>query len=137
LFYSLSLNLLTSGLYQSLQTVTEKTQESCTKSDSRLRLFQFQLTLAIRRVATDLRAISSRPRPVRPTPVSLHRDTQRRLEQRVMAATEPVKRFTPQEIVAQLDSKFEKARESGDLLFFPSTANKHRDVGVDVRVLLI
>ena len=49
-----------------------------------------------------------------------------------MASTEPVKRFTPQEIVAKLDSKFEKARESGDLLFFPSTVHKHTDVGVDV-----
>jgi len=49
-----------------------------------------------------------------------------------MAATEPVKRFTPQEIVAKLDSQFEKARESGDLLFFPSTVHKHTDVGVDV-----
>lgn len=52
-----------------------------------------------------------------------------------MAAIEPVRRFTPQEIVAKLDSQFEKARGSGDLLFFPSTVHKHTDVGVDVRSL--
>ena len=52
-----------------------------------------------------------------------------------MATTEPTKRFTPQEIVARLDSQFERARESGDLLFFPSTIHKHTDVGVDVRSL--
>ena len=50
-----------------------------------------------------------------------------------MAATESDKRFTPREIVAKLDSQFEKARESGDLLFFPSTVHKHTDVGIDVR----
>lgn len=53
-----------------------------------------------------------------------------------MAATEPVKRFTPQEVVAKLDSQFEKARESGDLFFFPSTVHKHTDAGIDVRFLL-
>lgn len=52
-----------------------------------------------------------------------------------MAATEPVRRFTPQEIVAKLDSQFEKARGSGDLLFFPSTVHKHTDAGIDVRFL--
>ena len=50
-----------------------------------------------------------------------------------MTPTEPVKRFTPQEIVAKLGPQFERARESGDLLFFPSTVHKHTDVGVDVR----
>lgn len=54
-----------------------------------------------------------------------------------MTAAEPVKRFTPQEIVAKLDSQFKKARESGDLLFFPSTVHKHTDVGVDVRFTLL
>lgn len=53
-----------------------------------------------------------------------------------MASTEPVKRLTPQEILAKVDSQFEKARESGDLLFFPSTVYKHTDIGVDVRSLL-
>jgi len=53
-----------------------------------------------------------------------------------MTSTEPVKRFTPQEVVAKLDSQFEKARESGDLLFFPSTVHKHADAGVDVRSFL-
>lgn len=49
-----------------------------------------------------------------------------------VTTTGPVKRFTPQEIVGKVDSQFEKARESGDLLFFPSTVHKHTDVGVDV-----
>jgi len=53
-----------------------------------------------------------------------------------MSTTEPVNRFTPQEIIAKLDSQFEKARQSGDLLFFPSTVHKHTDVGVDVRFSL-
>ena len=53
-----------------------------------------------------------------------------------MAATEPVQRFTSQEIIAKLGSQFEKARESGDLLFFPSTVHKHTDAGIDVRFLL-
>lgn len=53
-----------------------------------------------------------------------------------MAATEPVQRFTPQEIITKLGSQFEKARESGDLLFFPSTVHKHTDAGIDVRFLL-
>jgi len=53
-----------------------------------------------------------------------------------MATTEPIKRFTPQEIVAKLDSQFERARESGDLLFFPSTVHKHADVGVDFEIRL-
>jgi hypothetical protein len=52
-----------------------------------------------------------------------------------MATAGPVKRFTPQEIVGRLDSQFEKARESGDLLFFPSTVHKHTDVGVEVSFL--
>ena len=49
-----------------------------------------------------------------------------------MTTTEPTKRFTPEEMVGKLDSQFEKAHESGDLLFFPSTVHKHTDVGVDV-----
>ena len=53
-----------------------------------------------------------------------------------MATTEPVQRFTPQEIIAKLGPQFERARESGDLLFFPSTVHKHTDAGIDVRFLL-
>lgn len=53
-----------------------------------------------------------------------------------MAATEPAQRFTPQEIVGNLDSQFEKARESGDLSFFPSTVYKHTDVGVEFEITL-
>ena len=82
----------------------------------------------LQKPATDLRIITSCPRPVRPTPLSSHRDTRRQSAKRVMVATEPVKRFTPQEIVARLDCQFEKAREPGDLLFFLSTVHKHTDV---------
>ena len=53
-----------------------------------------------------------------------------------MATPEPIKRFTPQEIITKLDSQFEKARRSGDLLFFPSTVHKYTDAGIDVRFLL-
>ena len=49
-----------------------------------------------------------------------------------MVTTEPVKRLTPQEIVGKLDSQFDKALESGDLSFFPSTVHEHTDTGVDV-----
>lgn len=52
-----------------------------------------------------------------------------------MATTEPVKRLTPQEVIAKLDPQFEKACESGDLLFFPSTVHKHTDAGIDVRFI--
>lgn len=40
---------------------------------------------------------------------------------------------TPAEIVAQLPAGFDRARESGDLLFFPSTVHKHEEFGVEVR----
>ena len=92
--------------------------------------------LGLRRATTDLRIITSRPRPIPFTPVSLHHDTRRRFGQRVMATTEPVKRFTPQEVIAKLDSQFDKARESKDLLFFPSTIHRYTDIGVDVRFFL-
>ena len=69
---------------------------------------------------------------IRPIPVNVYRGTRRRFRKSVMATTEPVKRLTPQEIVGKLDSQFEKALESGDLSFFPSTVHKHTDTGVDV-----
>ena len=37
------------------------------------------------------------------------------------------------EIVAKLSDSFEKARTSGDLLFFPSTLHTHAENGVEVR----
>lgn len=40
--------------------------------------------------------------------------------------------LTPAEILQQLPAKFEQARESGDLLFFPSTTHKHEAHGVEV-----
>lgn len=43
---------------------------------------------------------------------------------------------TPTEIIAQLPTGFERARESGDLLFFPSTVHKHQEFGVEVREFL-
>lgn len=77
---------------------------------------------------------------LRPSPVTLHRDTRRRLRKiRRMVMTTPgsVRRLTPQEILGKLDSQFEKARESGDLSFFPSTVHKHTDIGVDVTSSLV
>ena len=37
-------------------------------------------------------------------------------------------------IVAKLVENFDKARESGDLLFFPSTVHTHAENGVEVRL---
>ena len=91
------------------------------------------LSISLRRVVTDLRVAKVHPKPI---PATRRRDTRRGFGQRVMSTTEPVKRFTPQEVLAKLDSQFERARESGDLLFFPSTVHKHTDVGVDVSFLL-
>jgi hypothetical protein len=39
---------------------------------------------------------------------------------------------TPTEIIAKLPERFTKAREEGDLLFFPSTIHKHEEFGVEV-----
>ena len=39
---------------------------------------------------------------------------------------------TPADIIAQLQSSFDKAKESGDVLFFPSTVHKHSEFGVEV-----
>ena len=41
---------------------------------------------------------------------------------------------THKEIVAKLVENFGKARESGDLLFFPSTVHTHAENGVEVRL---
>lgn len=39
------------------------------------------------------------------------------------------------EIIARLPASFEKAKESGDLLFFPSTIEPHMDpCGLEVRL---
>ncbi|PCH43417.1 ATP adenylyltransferase [Wolfiporia cocos MD-104 SS10] len=43
---------------------------------------------------------------------------------------------TPAEIIVKLPEAFEKARESGDLLFFPSTVHKHRDSDVEFEIRL-
>ncbi|PSS38047.1 hypothetical protein PHLCEN_2v132 [Hermanssonia centrifuga] len=43
---------------------------------------------------------------------------------------------TPAEIVAQLPERFDKARESGDVLFFPSTISKHQAHGVEFEIRL-
>ena len=40
--------------------------------------------------------------------------------------------LTPAEILERLPARFEQARESGDLLFFPSTTHKHEAHGVEV-----
>lgn len=45
--------------------------------------------------------------------------------------------LTPAEILEQLPAKFDQARESGDLLFFPSTTHKHEAHGVEVCELRI
>jgi hypothetical protein len=39
---------------------------------------------------------------------------------------------TPEQIIAKLSQRFDKAKESGDLLFFPSTIQKHEEYGVEV-----
>ncbi len=39
---------------------------------------------------------------------------------------------TPAEIIKQLPANFEKAKEAGDVLFFPSTIHKHSEFGVEV-----
>lgn len=39
---------------------------------------------------------------------------------------------TPADVIAQLPAGFDKAKESGDLLFFPSTVHKHSEFGVEV-----
>jgi hypothetical protein len=39
---------------------------------------------------------------------------------------------TPADVIAQLPASFAKAKESGDLLFFPSTVHKHSECGVEV-----
>ena len=39
---------------------------------------------------------------------------------------------TPEEIIAKLSDSFDKARDEGDLLFFPSTVHNHKEYGVEV-----
>ncbi|KAI0093107.1 ATP adenylyltransferase-domain-containing protein [Irpex rosettiformis] len=43
---------------------------------------------------------------------------------------------TPAEIIAQLPSSFAKAKDSGDVLFFPSTVHKHSEFGVEWEITL-
>ncbi|EPQ57184.1 hypothetical protein GLOTRDRAFT_115218 [Gloeophyllum trabeum ATCC 11539] len=43
---------------------------------------------------------------------------------------------TPEEIINRLQGKFEKAREEGDLLFFPSTVQKHQEGQVEYEIRL-
>lgn len=40
------------------------------------------------------------------------------------------------EIISSLPARFDKARESGDLLFFPSTVHKHSEFGVELEIRL-
>lgn len=42
----------------------------------------------------------------------------------------------PAEIISKLAKNFDKARASGDLLFYPSTVYKHEEHGVEVRILI-
>ncbi|KAF7793886.1 hypothetical protein EIP86_005008 [Pleurotus ostreatoroseus] len=44
--------------------------------------------------------------------------------------------LTPAEILERLPARFEQARESGDLLFFPSTTHKHEAHGVEFEIRL-
>ena len=39
---------------------------------------------------------------------------------------------TPSAIISALRPAFEKGKESGDLLFFPSQVHTHQDLGIDV-----
>lgn len=39
-------------------------------------------------------------------------------------------------IVSQVDERFVQARESGDLLFFPSEVHHHEEAGIQVRTPL-
>ena len=43
---------------------------------------------------------------------------------------------TQEEILAKLPEAFDKARASGDLLFFPSSVHTHKEHDVEVRLLL-
>jgi hypothetical protein len=40
--------------------------------------------------------------------------------------------LTPSAIISAIRPAFEKGKESGDLLFFPSQAHTHKDLGIDV-----
>jgi ATP adenylyltransferase len=40
------------------------------------------------------------------------------------------------DIIAKIPSRYRKAKESGDLLFFPSTVDRHRETNIDVEVSL-
>ncbi|TFK54507.1 ATP adenylyltransferase [Heliocybe sulcata] len=53
-----------------------------------------------------------------------------------MATTEGTSTTTPNEIVSRLKVKFEKAKEAGDLLFFPSTVQKHKEGEVEYEIRL-
>ena len=44
---------------------------------------------------------------------------------------------TPEQIIAKLPERFDKARDEGDLLFFPSTIQKHHEFGVEVREFVL
>ncbi|KIP10933.1 hypothetical protein PHLGIDRAFT_28233 [Phlebiopsis gigantea 11061_1 CR5-6] len=43
---------------------------------------------------------------------------------------------TPEEIIAKLSDGFNKARDEGDLLFFPSTIHNHKEYGVEWEIRL-
>ncbi|KAI0339771.1 hypothetical protein BDW22DRAFT_1335536 [Trametopsis cervina] len=43
---------------------------------------------------------------------------------------------TPAEIIAQLPAGFERAKEAGDVLFFPSTVHTHNEFGVEWEITL-
>ncbi|KAJ8514388.1 hypothetical protein ONZ45_g8050 [Pleurotus djamor] len=44
--------------------------------------------------------------------------------------------LTPSDLVRLVPTQYEKARESGDLLFFPSTVEKHPELGVEFELRL-
>lgn len=56
----------------------------------------------------------------------------RRLISSVMASRKVMSASTPSAIISALRPAFEKGKESGDLLFFPSQVHTHQDLGIDV-----
>lgn len=42
--------------------------------------------------------------------------------------------MSPADIISKIPSQYEKAKESGDLLFFPSIVVNHREPEIDVEV---
>lgn len=40
---------------------------------------------------------------------------------------------SPAEIITRIPTQFAKAKQDGDLFFYPSTVHSHTEIGIDVR----